>query len=195
MLLIEPSLVRQRMFLQGLQEIEDNLKPCIEGAQAQIEDMWGTRFTPGSSTELFRVPSYGYQGVMTLRLSNALVAASPAPTIVYSEDSSIFTTSFTNLPTTAYRVQGESGFILVSDEFADDLIKVSYSYGVSSPSGVPEWLKEVLVLQSIIVASQAPNQSNIPTNLIKELQDKVYSMLDSNTRAKPIARRPQHVWS
>lgn len=172
MLLIDPSLIRNRLTLEDKDEINDVLKSSIAGAIPSLESTLQTTFAKGSAEDRFSLgdPYSPIDGMFLLKLNNGFVRLDPALT-VFSGD------SYWNIdtPETQFRVMLERGVVKVPDYLRGKFIRVVYDYGFSTYKEVPAWLQEAALSVSLKVLSM---------NAVNDKKDelsKVFEYIDSHS--------------
>lgn len=146
MLMIDPKLIRTRLQLEDLNEVNDVLKSSILGATPRLEALLKTTFDKGSAEDYFFVgPEHSPKGgSYRFLLAKGFLCPTPARVVSVGDSAEALT---------AYAgpvvFDDERGFMSLMDSprgaLVGKFIKVTYDYGFLSQKEVPAWLQEVFV--------------------------------------------------
>lgn len=172
MQLIDVRHIRDRLLLDDTAEINEALKSAVAGASPRLETILDTVFVKGSAVDYFHIDpaSLSFGGIYKLRLSRGFVRATPPITVLVGDSLSAITEATSVLLSDYGR-----GTISVPDEHVGKYVKVSYDYGFSSYSEVPEWLREVTICYAIKVLSMTQ------VNDRKDELSSVYDFVDTHS--------------
>lgn len=179
MLLIDPSLIRDRLVLDDKPEVNEVIRSAISGAMPSISASLFSGFDYGARTDVFLLDRvlHHFEGRYTLRLSAGFLVNTPTTPVVCTVSDSLEGASSGSVVSGAW-VKDELGFVVLPDPTGDlfhhKFVRVSYTSGFRKYADVPDWLKEVAIAKTIEVLSMST------LNAEKGSMDKVLGFVASH---------------